>query len=48
MLLQNGVTLSMEELVELMQEFDLDGNAQLEIDEFVAMMSLGDNLSFAK
>ena len=47
-LLQNGVDVSMAELVELMQEFDMDGNAQLEIDEFVAMMSLGDNLSFAR
>lgn len=30
-----------------MQEFDIDGNAQLEIDEFVAMMNLGDEVNFA-
>ena len=45
-LLQQGVDLTFDELVELMQEFDLDGNAQLEIDEFVAMMNLGDDVNF--
>ena len=45
--MQNGVELDLEELVELMSEFDMDGNAQLEIDEFVAMMSMGDGLSFS-
>ena len=45
-LLQQGVDLTFEELVDLMQEFDVDGNAQLEIDEFVAMMNLGDDVNF--
>ena len=45
-LLKQGVDLQFDELVELMQEFDMDGNAQLEIDEFVAMMNLGDDMNF--
>ena len=39
----------METAVEdLMQEFDVDGNAELDIDEFVAMMNLGDDVNFSE
>ena len=45
-LLKNGVDLSYEELVELMNEFDVSGDAQLDIDEFVAMMNTSSDVEF--
>ena len=29
-----------------MEEFDVDGDAQLDIDEFVALMNMGEELTF--
>ena len=46
-LLKNGVDLSYEELVELMNEFDVSGDAQLDIDEFVAMMNTSSDVEFS-
>ena len=45
-LIKQGIDLSFEELVQLMSEFDMDANAQLDIDEFVHMMNLGDDVNF--
>lgn len=42
-----GAELSIEELVELMHEIDVDRNGHLDIDEFVALMtSTGDEMHF--
>ena len=45
-LLKNGIDLSFDELCELISEFDVDGDAQLGIDEFVAMMNTSSDISF--
>jgi len=45
-LLKNGIDLSYEELIELISEFDVSGDAQLDIDEFVAMMNTSSDMSF--
>ncbi len=36
----------MDELVELMNEIDVDRNGALDIDEFIALMSMGDEIQF--
>jgi Ca2+-binding EF-hand superfamily protein len=41
-LLKMGAELSMDELVELMHEIDVDRTGSLDIDEFVALMTAGD------
>ena len=46
-LLKQGVDLSREELVALMEEFDMNADASLDIDEFVTMMNLGDGVQFS-
>ena len=46
-LLKNGIDLSHEELLELMNEFDVSGDAQLDIDEFVALMNTSSDLAFS-
>lgn len=46
-LLKMGADLSMDELVELMHEIDVDRNGHIDIDEFVALMtSAGDEMQF--
>ena len=45
-LLKNGIDLEYDELVELMNEFDASGDAQLDIDEFVAMMNTSSDIDF--
>jgi Ca2+-binding EF-hand superfamily protein len=46
-LLQMGADLSMNELVELMNEIDVDRNGVLDIDEFVALVTVqGDDVHF--
>lgn len=45
-LIKNGVDLSYDELIELIQEFDVSGDAQLDIDEFVAMMNTSSDMAF--
>jgi len=45
-LIKQGVDIGFEELCELMDEFDMDGNMGLDIDEFVAMMNLGEDATF--
>ncbi len=45
-LLKNGIDLSYDELIELINEFDVSGDAQLDIDEFVAMMNTSSDVSF--
>ena len=46
-LLKNGIDLQYEELIELMEEFDVSGDAQLDIDEFVAMMNTSSEVNFS-
>lgn len=46
-LAKQGTQVSFEELVQLMEEFDVDGDAQLDIDEFVALMNMGEELTFS-
>lgn len=43
---KSGISIDHQELIELMQEFDNDKNMQLDIDEFIAMMTMGDDLAF--
>eukprot|EP00353_Schmidingerella_taraikaensis_P013099 CAMPEP_0185572746 /NCGR_PEP_ID=MMETSP0434-20130131/4621_1 /TAXON_ID=626734 ORGANISM="Favella taraikaensis, Strain Fe Narragansett Bay" /NCGR_SAMPLE_ID=MMETSP0434 /ASSEMBLY_ACC=CAM_ASM_000379 /LENGTH=151 /DNA_ID=CAMNT_0028188727 /DNA_START=1530 /DNA_END=1982 /DNA_ORIENTATION=- len=45
-LLRNGIDLTYEELLDLMAEFDVGGDAQLDIDEFVALMNTSSDLAF--
>ena len=45
-MLKLGAEVSIEELVELMNEIDVDRDGSLDIDEFIALMSLGDQVSF--
>lgn len=45
-MLKKGIELSHEELVELISEFDVSGDALLDIEEFVAMMNKSSDISF--
>ena len=45
-LLKRGIDLTWEELIELISEFDVSGDAKLDIDEFVAMMNTSGDISF--
>jgi len=45
-LIKQGVDVEFEDLVLLMDEFDMDGDQGLDIDEFVAMMNLGEEATF--
>jgi Ca2+-binding EF-hand superfamily protein len=40
-----GVQITVPELMQLLAEFDVDGNGKMDIDEFVALMS-ADNILF--
>ena len=46
MLKKIGADVTIESLVEMMQEIDVDRNAELDIDEFISLMSMGDELEF--
>jgi len=46
-LLKNGIEITREELINLIAEFDVDGDQQIGIDEFVAMMNTSSDLAFA-
>jgi len=41
-----GAELKMEELIELMNEIDIDRDGELDIDEFMALMNMGEELTF--
>lgn len=43
-ILKLGAEVSIEELVELMNEIDVDRDGTLDIDEFIALMNMGDEL----
>ena len=45
-ILKIGAEVSMEELIELMNEIDVDRDGELDIDEFVALMNMGDEIQF--
>ena len=45
-ILKLGAEVSIEELVELMNEIDVDRDGTLDIDEFIALMNLGDEMQF--
>ena len=45
-LLNKGIDISLNELTDLIAEFDHDEDAQLDIDEFVMMMNLGQDATF--
>ena len=47
-LIKQGVDIDFEDLVLLMNEFDMDGDQGLDIDEFVAMMNLGEEATFVE
>lgn len=38
--------MSRQEIVKLFMEFDINGDMQVDIDEFVAIMSFGDEIQF--
>ena len=39
-----GASVSLEEIIELMNEIDVDRNGELDIDEFIALMTMGDEI----
>lgn len=43
-MLQMGVSCSRQEIVKLFMEFDINGDMQIDIDEFIAIMSFGDDI----
>lgn len=45
-ILKMGAEVTMDELVEMMNEIDVDRNGNLDIDEFVALMNMGDEIQF--
>jgi hypothetical protein len=45
-ILKLGAKVTEEELVELMNEIDVNRDGTLDIDEFMALMSLGDDMQF--
>ena len=46
MLTNQGIDISFDELTELMHEFDMDADKQVDIDEFVSLMNLGEDAKF--
>ena len=46
-LVKQGIVVTFEEMVQLIEQFDVSGDAKLDIDEFIAMMNAGDNLNFS-
>ena len=46
-LLKKGIDLTHDELCELIAEFDVSGDGQLDIDEFVAMMNISSDMVFS-
>ena len=46
-LLKRGLDISRDELINLIAEFDVSGDAQLDIDEFIAMMNSSSDLCFS-
>lgn len=45
-LLKMGVELTESQITDLIQELDLDENAAIDIDEFIAFLSVADQLKF--
>jgi calcium-binding protein CML len=45
-ILKLGAEVTIEEIIELMNEIDVDRNGQLDIDEFIALMNMGDEIQF--
>lgn len=45
-MLKMGVNVSRQEIVRLFMEFDINGDMQIDIDEFVSIMSFGDEIQF--
>lgn len=43
-MLKMGVNVSRQEIVRLFMEFDINGDMQIDIDEFVSIMSFGDEI----
>ena len=39
-----GASVSLEEIIDLMNEIDVDRNGELDIDEFIALMTMGDEI----
>lgn len=47
-LLKLKIEIRFDELVELMSEFEIDGDARMDIDEFISMMTCGEDLTFCQ
>jgi Ca2+-binding EF-hand superfamily protein len=45
-LLKTGVDITRVELMELLIDFDHDGDAKLDIDEFVTLMTSSEDIAF--
>ncbi len=43
-----GADVTKDEVVSLFSEFDVDGNMKLDIDEFVAIMAVGNQVKFVR
>ena len=41
---EKGADISLDDVCQLMAEIDIDRDGQLDIDEFISLMSLGDQL----
>ena len=46
LILKNKIDIKFDELIEMMSEFEADGDAKLNIDEFISLMTSGEDLSF--
>jgi Ca2+-binding EF-hand superfamily protein len=45
-LLKMGADVTKQEVIDLFTEFDINGDMQIDIDEFVAIMSFGEEINF--
>jgi Ca2+-binding EF-hand superfamily protein len=45
-LMKMGADINREEIVSLFTEFDINGDMQIDIDEFVTIMAVGDQINF--
>lgn len=41
-----GADVSENDIIELMTEIDVDRNGELDIDEFISLMTVGDQINF--
>ena len=46
LLIKKKIDVKFNELIDLMAEFEVDGDGKLNIDEFIALMTCGEDLNF--